>query len=34
MFNESFVIFWANGNGGYVPTPSSNAADFNSFVIK
>ena len=32
----AFVMFWANGNGGYyVPTPStSNAADFNSFVIK
>lgn len=31
-----FVMFWANGNGGYyVPTPTaSNAADFNSFVIK
>ena len=31
-----FVMFWANGNGGYyVPTPSvSNATDFNSFVIK
>lgn len=32
----AFVMFWNNGNGGYyVPTPSnSNAADFNSFVIK
>lgn len=32
----AFAMFWANGNGGYyVPTPSnSNAADFNSFVIK
>ena len=31
-----FVMFWANGNGGYyIPTPTnSNAADFNSFVIK
>lgn len=31
-----FVMFWVNGNGGYyVPTPTaSNAADFNSFVIK
>jgi mannan endo-1,4-beta-mannosidase len=31
-----FVMFWSNGNGGYyVPTPTaSNAADFQSFVIK
>lgn len=31
-----FVMFWANGNGGYyVPTPTTtNTADFNSFVIK
>lgn len=31
-----FVMFWANGNGGYyVPTPTaSNAVDFSNFVIK